>query len=65
MIAPSKLNHIGVWGHPEMYLAINGEQIQIGKTGLYELDDFEITNLGVVVQDFAIDRFTIDYEFKT
>lgn len=64
-IAQSSLNHIGVWGHPEMYLAINGEQIQIGKNGFYELDDFNITNLGVVVKDEDIDRFSIDYEFIT
>lgn len=64
-IPHSSLNHIGVWGHPEMYLAINGEQIQIGKNGFYELDDFNITNLGVVVnpQDPNSDRFSIDYEF--
>jgi hypothetical protein len=48
-----------------MYLAINGEQIQIGKNGLYELDDFNITNLGVVVKDYDIDKFSIDYEFIT
>ena len=64
-IPQSSLNHIGVWGHPEMYLAINGEQIQIGKNGFYELDDFNITNLGIVVKDENIDRFSIDYEFAT
>lgn len=64
-IPQNSLNHIGIWGHPEMYLAINGEQIQIGKNGLYELDDFNITNLGVVVKDYDIDRFSIDYEFIT
>lgn len=48
-----------------MYLAINGEQIQIGKNGFYELDDFNITNLGIVVKDENIDRFSIDYEFAT
>lgn len=63
IISQSSLNHIGIWGHPEMYLAINGEQIQIGKNGFYELDDFNITNLGVVVTNPNIDRFSIDYEF--
>lgn len=62
---PSTLNHIGIWGHPEMYLDINGEQIQIGKNGFYELDDFNITELGVIVKDKDIDRFSIDYEFIT
>lgn len=67
-IPSSSLNHIGIWGHPEMYLAINGEQVQIGKNGFYELDDFDITNLGVVVTrsdiDGGIGRFSIDYEYK-
>lgn len=67
-IPSSSLNHIGIWGHPEMYLAINGEQVQIGKNGFYELDDFDITNLGVVVTQSDIDegigRFSIDYEYK-
>jgi hypothetical protein len=48
-----------------MYLAINGEQIQIGKTGFYELDNFNITSLGVIVKDSNIDRFSIDYEFES
>lgn len=64
-IGHNSLNHIGVWGHPEMYLAINGEQIQIGKTGFYELDNFNITSLGVIVKDSNIDRFSIDYEFES
>ena len=62
-ILSSSLNHIGVWGHPEMYLAINGEQIQIGKNGFYELDDFNITNLGVAIKDEDDSRFSIDYEY--
>lgn len=62
-IPQGSLNHIGVWGHPETYLAINGEQIQIGKNGFYELNDFNITNLGVAVEDPNTDRFSIDYEF--
>lgn len=62
-IGQTSLNHIGVWGHPEMYLAINGEQIQIGKNGFYELNDFNITNLGVAVKTDDDSRFSIDYEF--
>lgn len=58
------LNHIGVWGHPEQILTINGEEIRIGQSGFYELDNFEISSLGVVVYDQTVDRFTIDYEYK-
>ena len=58
------LNHIGVWGHPEQIITINGEEIKIGSSGFYEVKDYDITSLGMVVEDYDIDRFTIDYEYK-
>lgn len=60
----TSLTHIGVWGHPEQLLAINGEEIRIGQSGFYELNDFTINQLGVIVYDKNKDRFTIDYEYK-
>ena len=60
----SQLTHIAVWGHPEQIITINGEEVKIGQTNFYELKDFNITYLGVVVTDPMIDRFTIDYEYK-
>ena len=69
--AGTELNHIAVWGHPEQILTINGEEIKIGKSGFYELKDFNITNLGIVVEkqqssdiNNVRDTFTIDYEYK-
>jgi len=59
------LNHIAVWGHPELILAVNGEEIRIGQSGFYELKDFNISSLGVVVKNPEYDRFIIDYEYKT
>lgn len=58
------LNHIGVWGHPEQIITINGEEIKIGPSGFYEIKDYDITSLGMVVEDADVDRFTIDYEYK-
>ena len=58
------LSHIAVWGHPEQIMVINGEEIKIGRTGLYEIKDYDITSLGMVVEDYNADRFTIDYEYK-
>lgn len=58
------LSHIGIWGHPEQIIVINGEEIKIGRTGFYEIKDYDITFLGMVVQDYNTDRFTIDYEYK-
>lgn len=59
-----QLDHIAVWGHPEQILAINGEEIKIGKSGFYEIKDYNISSLGVVVIDPNKDRFIIDYEYK-
>lgn len=60
----NSLSHIAVWGHPGQILAVNGEEIRIGQSGFYELNDFTINQLGVVVYDKDTDRFTIDYEYK-
>jgi len=62
-IPHSPLTHIGIWGHPELMLAINGEHIQIGQSGFYELDDYHIDSLGVVAKDNN-DKFVIDYQYE-
>ena len=53
---------IGVWGHPNLMLGINGEEIKIGPSGYYELHDFEITNLNVAAKE-PFDRYTIDLQY--
>lgn len=61
----SSLSHIGVYSHPNLIMAINGEEIRVGQSGYYELNDFEITNLGVVANNVDdTDRFTIDYQYQ-
>ena len=60
----TSLSHIAVWGHPGQLLAVNGEEIRIGQSGFYELGNFTINQLGVIVYDKEVDRFTIDYEYK-
>ena len=59
----SSFDNIGVWSHPDAIMAINGEEIRIGQSGYYELNDFNITNFGIVVRD-AKDRFSLDYQYK-
>ena len=44
-------------------MAINGEQIQIGSSGYYELNDFDIETFSVVAKDYR-DNFVVDYQFK-
>ena len=62
IINHNPLSHIGVWGHPNLGLNINGEEIHIGQSGFYELDDYDITSLGVAAT--ANDKFIIDYQYK-
>lgn len=56
---------MGVWGHPEQMMAVNGEQIQIGPSGFYELTGIDIESLGVVAfdNDYIKSSFTVDYEY--
>ena len=57
------LNSIGVYSHPNLLMAINGEEIRVGQSGYYELNDFDITSLAVAAND-SNDNFTIDYQYK-
>jgi hypothetical protein len=41
---------------------INGEEIKIGPSGYYELQDFDIDFLGVAALDNR-DQFTIDVQY--
>lgn len=66
----SKFSSIGVWSHPNAIMAINGEEIRIGQSSYYELNDFDITNFGIVVRkdingnNNPKDRFSLDYQYK-
>lgn len=56
------LSKIGVWSHPELYMAINGEGIKIGPSGYYELDVIDIESLSIMARG-PQDNFTVDYEY--
>lgn len=55
------VNSIGIWGHPNLITTINGEEIRVGQSGYYELNDFDINFFGVVALD-GKDKFTADYQ---
>ena len=44
-------------------LAINGEEIHIGQSGFYEINDYTITSFGVAAKDND-DKFIIDYQYE-
>ncbi len=62
-IVNGTLNNIGVWSHPDSIMAINGEEIRIGQSGYYELNDFDITNFSMLIKD-SNDKFSMDYQYK-
>lgn len=60
------LSRIGIWSHPGLMMAINGEEIKVGPSGYYELDDvIDIESVGIVAPDNSwIDNWTMDYEYR-
>lgn len=66
----TRLIRIGVQGPTGLMMSINGEQIKVGKTGIYELNDvnIKITYLGFVLKENALnvdgyDNFILDFEY--
>ena len=60
---PNSLTSIGVYSHPNLLMAINGEEIRVGPSGYYELNNFDITSLAIAASDDN-DKFTLDYQYK-
>lgn len=54
------LTRVGVWSHPGLMMAINGEEIHVGPSGYYEEDAVKVTSLGIVAMDYS-DNWTLDY----
>lgn len=61
--ASDGFSRIGVWGRPELMMGINGEQILIGPSGYYELEDLTITSLSIAAFE-AKDAYTVDYTYS-
>lgn len=58
------LTHIGVYSHPNTIMSINGEEIRVGQSGYYELNNFEIKSFGIAAETDN-DKFIIDYQYQT
>lgn len=63
----NSLTGVTITGNSDFIAAINGEEIKIGRTGQYEVKDFDITSLGLVVRDSGETsqdtNFLIDYTY--
>lgn len=58
------LTRIGVWSHPNLVMAVNGEEIRVGPSGYYEDDVIKVSSLGIVAPpgDYS-NMFTCDYTY--
>lgn len=63
-----KIVKIGVQGPPSLLMCINGEQIRIGKTGIFEIneDNASISFVGFIpkVKNDILEYFIMDYEYS-
>lgn len=64
----NKIVKIGVQGPPSLLMCINGEQIRIGKTGIFEIneDNVFISFVGFIpkVKNDILEYFIMDYEYS-
>ena len=60
---PGGLTNIGLHSHPNLLFAINGEEIRVGQSGYYELNDFDITSFNIAAMSNK-DYFVLDYQYK-
>lgn len=59
------LSRIGVWSHPGLTMAINGEEIKVGRSGYYENDVVDVSSLGIVAPDNDwSNQWTVDYMYR-
>ena len=74
ILTVNALNHtpllkIGVQGHPGLLMCINGEEIRIGPSGIYEIKNgYEITFLGFAITPTDLESdsyFILDYTYES
>lgn len=62
-IIPYRLTRLGIQGTPGLIMCVNGEQIQIGKSGMFEINtDYIVSSFGVVIEDNN-KSFILDYQY--
>lgn len=64
LINKSSLLQIGVQSAPGLLMCINGEEIKIGRSGLYEiLNGYKISFIGFIVEPGDNKYFILDYQY--
>ena len=64
IINKSALLQIGVQSAPGLLMCINGEEIRVGRRGLYEiLNGYKVTFIGFIVEPNDNKHFMLDYQY--
>ena len=64
IINKSTLLQIGVQSAPGLLMCINGEEIRVGRSGLYEiLNGYKVTFIGFIVEPNDNKYFMLDYQY--
>ena len=64
IINKSALLQIGVQSAPGLLMCINGEEIRVGRSGLYEiLNGYKVTFTGFIVEPNDNKHFMLDYQY--
>ncbi len=56
-----KITHLGIQANPFTYIILDGQIVQVGKNGTYEIDEVEIQNFSIAPISPGI--FIIDYKY--
>lgn len=60
----SELIKIGIQGSSGLLMCINGEEIRVGPSGIYQIKNgYKITFIGFVLIDGSNDYFLLDYQY--
>lgn len=66
----TELTKIGIQGPPGLLFELNGEEMRIGRTGIYELyyDEITVTSLGFIIKESSFtqdgkDYFIMDFKY--
>jgi hypothetical protein len=56
---------IGVQGPTGLLMCINGEEIRVGPSGLYEIKNgYKVNFIGfIITEEFADEQFLLDYQY--
>lgn len=64
------IKKFGLQGPPGLVFCMNGEEMRLGKSGIYEVEDINVNNLAFVLKnqspipfEDAVDFFILDYQY--